>query len=425
MGLVDWLNSMAEFGEWAGGRKPVTKKSDALRFGVLGAAKIAPLALIIPARSHAEIIVVAVAARDKTKAEAYAKRWDVPIVHDSYEALINDSSINCIYNPLPNGLHYRWTLAALKAGKHVLLEKPSVSNAQEARSLFHHQILHAPNAPVLVEASHYRFHPAWHFFLAQFEKQEIEKASARAGVPKGGIPTTDIRFEYDLAGGAAMDLGHYTLSALRGVFGTEPTEVTSATPRLIHAPHDQRCDQAMEATYTFPNGGTGHVSADLGARGGYWFPWLTSNWPSFRDLLAWISVTLHPEDLGVEGGLQKSSQKVLIFSGFMSPHAYHRIDITTTITLRDPTSGKIFKQEKKTEHKTAYKWTDGMGGEERGQDWSTSYRYQLEEFVNRVKGREGSGAWVDGEESIKQMEATDRTYEKAGMSIRPTSAELE
>ena len=300
-----------------------------------------------------------------------------------------------------------------------------MSNAQEARSLFHHQILHAPNAPVLVEASHYRFHPAWHFFLAQFEKQEIEKASARAGVPKGGIPTTDIRFEYDLAGGAAMDLGHYTLSALRGVFGTEPTEVTSATPRLILAPHDHRCDQAMEATYTFPNGGTGHVSADLGARGGYWFPWLTSNWPSFRDLLAWISVTLHPEDLGVEGGLQKSSQKVLIFSGFMSPHAYHRIDITTTITLRDPTSGKIFKQEKKTEHKTAYKWTDGMGGEERGQDWWTSYRYQLEEFVNRVKGREGSGAWVDGEESIKQMEATDRTYEKAGMSIRPTSAELE
>lgn len=327
---------------------------------------------------------------------------------------------------MPNGLHYKWTLAALKAGKHVLLEKPSVSNAQEARSLFHHQVLKAPNAPVLVEASHYRFHPAWYVFLTQFEKANVEKASVRAGAFKGAFPETDIRYDYDLAGGAAMDIGHYTLSALRGVFGAEPTDVTSATPSFFHPTQHQLCDRAMDATYTFPNGGSGHVLSDLGARGGYWFPWLTSNWPNFSDLLASISVTLRPENLETtNNGLHKSSQKSLMFWGFMGPHSYHRIDITTTTTLRDPSSGKIVKEEKKTEYKKAYKWPEGMGGEKKGEDWWVTYRYMLEEFVNKVKRRDGSGAWVDGEESIKQMEATDRTYERAGMLVRPTSKEME
>jgi predicted dehydrogenase len=91
---------------------------------------------------------------------------------DAYDkplALINDPSIDCIYNPLPNGLRYRWRLAALKAGKHVL-EKPSASNAEEARALFNHPLLQAPNSPVVVEANHYRFHPAWHLFNSQFNK---------------------------------------------------------------------------------------------------------------------------------------------------------------------------------------------------------------------------------------------------------------
>ncbi|KAE8835501.1 hypothetical protein HRS9122_07771 [Pyrenophora teres f. teres] len=425
MGLVDCLNYLGEFGEWAAGRKPINKNDDALRFGILGAAAIAPQALIIQARSHADVIVVAVAARDRKKAEAYAKRWHVPIVHDSYEALINDPSVDCIYSPLPNGLHYKWTLAALKAGKHVLLEKPSVSNAQEARSLFHHPLFNAPNPPVLVEASHYRFHPAWHVFLAQFDRNLVKSVDATAGVPLGTFSGTDIRFDYNLAGGTAMDLGHYTLSSVRGVFGTEPVQVESATPRLIPQPFDQRCDQAMKATYIFPNGGKGHMSADLGKRGGYWFPWLTSNWPNFEGLLSTLTVRLRPEGLEAQDGVDRSSQKTVVFWNFMVPHIWHRIDVTTTIKFLDPKTGQTLKQEQTTDKLKAYTWPEGMGGESKGQDWWATYRYQLEEFVNKIKGREGSGAWVTGEESIKQMEATDRTYEKAGMLIRPTSEALE
>jgi predicted dehydrogenase len=93
--------------------------------------------------------------------------------------------------------------------------------------------------------------------------------------------------------------------------------------------------------------------------------------------------------------------------------------------LRVPHSGSIVKEEEKTEYKKAYKRPENMDGEQKGEDWWATYQYQLEEFVNRVKRRKGNGVWVDGEESIRQMEATDRTYERAGMLLRPTSKELE
>ncbi|KAI3482973.1 hypothetical protein L1887_54093 [Cichorium endivia] len=130
-----------------------------LRLGILGAANIAPPAVIIPARSHPDVIVSAVAARSKDKATAYAKKHGIPHVFDSYDQLINDPGIDVIYNPLPNGLHYEWTLKCIAAKKHVLLEKPSTANEADTKKLFEE----AKKANVLVlEAFHYRFHPALH-----------------------------------------------------------------------------------------------------------------------------------------------------------------------------------------------------------------------------------------------------------------------
>ncbi|HXL63320.1 MAG TPA: Gfo/Idh/MocA family oxidoreductase, partial [Mycobacterium sp.] len=91
-----------------------------LRIGILGAARIAPSALIKPARGNVEVVVAAVAARDASRARAFAAKHDITRVHESYGALIADPEIDAIYNPLPNGLHGRWTRAALAAGKHVL-----------------------------------------------------------------------------------------------------------------------------------------------------------------------------------------------------------------------------------------------------------------------------------------------------------------
>jgi predicted dehydrogenase len=310
-------------------------------------------------------------------------------------------------------------LKALKAGKHVLLEKPSVSNAEEARSLFRHPILQGSNAPVLVEASHYRFHPAWHFFLSLFSSADVEEVYVAGGLPGSALSKTDIRFLYPLAGGACMDFGHYAISCMRGVFGAEPTRVVAATPRLVPEGFDQRCDEAMEATYEFPNGGTGRIVVDLATRGGYWFPWLTGNWPRLKDLPPWVSVKLRETRNG-----EKSTRKEIVLSNFMGPHMWHKIEVTTTETWRD-TSGAVVKSETHKESHTAYTWPEETAGQSKGEPHWSTYRYQLEEFVNRVKGRQGSGAWIGGEESIRQMEVNDKTYEKAGMLVRPTCEALE
>src|SRR5260370_42532005 len=96
---------------------------DRLRVGTLGAARIAPGALIKPARRVPEVTVTAVAARDPGRARQFAARHGIAVVHDSYEALIADPDIDAVYNPLPNSLHAPWTLRAIAAGQPVLRGK--------------------------------------------------------------------------------------------------------------------------------------------------------------------------------------------------------------------------------------------------------------------------------------------------------------
>jgi predicted dehydrogenase len=105
---------------------------DVIRVGTLGAARITPPALIRPARANAEVEVVAVAARDRARAEKFAAKHGIPRVGEDYAAIVADPEIDAIYNPLPNSLHAVWTERALAAGKHVLCEKPFASNATEA-----------------------------------------------------------------------------------------------------------------------------------------------------------------------------------------------------------------------------------------------------------------------------------------------------
>src|SRR5579884_1040127 len=127
---------------------------DRLRIGILGAARIAPVALVRPARQIAEVEVAAIAARDPARAERFARRHGIARTHGSYAELIADPGIDAIYNPLPNGLHAFWSLRAIAAGKHVLCEKPFTANADEAQAVADA----AKGAGVVVmEAFHYRY----------------------------------------------------------------------------------------------------------------------------------------------------------------------------------------------------------------------------------------------------------------------------
>ncbi|HEX7521074.1 MAG TPA: Gfo/Idh/MocA family oxidoreductase [Acidimicrobiia bacterium] len=231
---------------------------DHVRIGILGAARIAPAAIIKPAQAVDDAEVVAVAARDRSRAEKFAAKRGVPRVHDSYDALIADPEIDAIYNPLPNGLHAEWTLKALAAGKHVLCEKPFTANAAEAE-----EVAAAADASglVVMEAFHYRYHP-----LARRMKEvvdtgvlgDIQRVETAMCIP---LPLkNDIRYRLDLAGGATMDVGCYALHMAR-LMGGEP-DVAAARYKLS-APD---VDRWMQADLAFPGGATGQMTCSLMSR---------------------------------------------------------------------------------------------------------------------------------------------------------------
>ena len=228
-----------------------------LRIGILGAARIAPAALIKPARDNPEVEVAAVAARDTSRAQAFAAQHGIATVHPSYEALIADPSLDAVYNPLPNGLHGRWTRAALAAGKHVLCEKPFTANAEEARSI---AALAAGSDRVVMEAFHYRYHPLAlrvEEIVASGELGTLQRVETALCFP---LPKfSDIRYNFALAGGATMDAGCYAVHMARTFGGGETPEVVSATARL----RSREVDRAMTAELRFPSGHTGSVRCSL------------------------------------------------------------------------------------------------------------------------------------------------------------------
>jgi predicted dehydrogenase len=227
-----------------------------IRIGILGAARIAPLALTNPARGNDEVVVAAVAARDPSRAQAFAARHGIERAHTGYEALIADPGVDAVYNPLPNGLHGRWTRAALAAGKHVLCEKPFTANAAEAREVAEEA---ARSDRVVMEAFHYRYHPLTlrvEEIIASGELGRLRRVEAAMCFP---LPKfSDIRYDYSLAGGATMDAGCYAVHIARTLGGSTP-EVVAAQAKL----RDPRVDRAMTAELRFAGGHTGRVRCSM------------------------------------------------------------------------------------------------------------------------------------------------------------------
>jgi predicted dehydrogenase len=227
-----------------------------VQIGVLGAARIAPPALIKPAKASADVVVAAVAARDVSRARAFAAKHDIARVHETYEALIADPDLDAIYNPLPNGLHGRWTRAALAAGKHVLCEKPFTANAAEAHEIAE---LAANSDRVVMEAFHYRYHPMAlriEEIIASGELGKLQRVEAALCFP---LPRfSDIRYSYSLAGGATMDAGCYAVHMVR-TFGGSTPEVVSAQAKL----HNSQVDRAMTAEVRFAEGHTGRIQCSM------------------------------------------------------------------------------------------------------------------------------------------------------------------
>ena len=226
-----------------------------IRFGILGAARIAPDALIKAAQNVPDAEVTAMAARDSKRAREFADTHGIPRVLATYGDLVNDPELDVIYNPLPNSLHCQWTIAALRAGKHVLCEKPLASNASEAE-----QMAKAADetGKILGEAFHYRYHPLADRVRALVTDGTLGRLLHVEGHFSVPIPETNIRFDWSLAGGATMDLGCYPLHMIRYFSGL--------TPRVISAKAEtgpKNIDIAMTVDLELDGGVTAKMSCAM------------------------------------------------------------------------------------------------------------------------------------------------------------------
>ena len=355
---------------------------DRLRIGALGAARITPAALIKPSRHVPEVAVAAVAARDPGRARQFAAKHGIPVVHDSYAALIADPAIDAIYNALPNSLHAVWTLRAIEAGKHVLCEKPFTSNAAEAAEV---AAAAKDSGLVVMEAFHYRYHP-----LAQRMSDVVAGPTAAgavidpesradtaaelggmAGPPAGAggelgslryleaslcfpIPRfSDIRYSYDLAGGATMDAGCYTINCLRLLGPGEP-EVVTAKAKL----RGPSIDRAMTASFRFPGGALGRMNVSL-----------------------WSSQLVR---MGVKVVGDRGEMRVL---NYLAPQVYNRLTVSANgYTRREHVRGEA------------------------------TYTYQLRAFAAAVL--HGEPVITTPEDAVATMTVIDAVYRAAGLPLR-------
>jgi len=212
-----------------------------LRIGVLGASRIAEQAIVGPAQELGHRLV-AVAARDPHRAALFAEKYGVERVLGSYDEVITDPEVDIVYNPLANALHAPWNIAAVRAGKPVLAEKPYASNAAEARTV---AAATAEAGVPVIEAFHYLYHPVTRRLLeliGRGDLGELRHIEVDMGMPEPD--PQDPRWSLTLAGGALMDLGCYGLHIMRtigAIVGATP-EVTAARAQERDAGVDARCD---------------------------------------------------------------------------------------------------------------------------------------------------------------------------------------
>ncbi|MGI8435134.1 MAG: Gfo/Idh/MocA family protein [Nocardioidaceae bacterium] len=330
---------------------------DPLRVGVLGAARIAEAAIVSPAQETGARLV-AVAARKRSRAEAFASAHGVERVLDSYAVVVRDPTVEAVYNPLPNGLHAPWNVAAIAAGKHVLSEKPFAANAEEAQ-----EVCDAGRRAgvVVAEGFHYLYHPVTrrlHELLATGELGELQHVEVTMTIPPPS--PQDPRWDLSLAGGALMDLGCYGLHAHRVLApwaGGEPT--------LLDARGGERegfpgVDEWVDAELVFPSGATGFARCDMAGE----------------------TTQMRYRVVGAEGHATAAN--------FVLPHLDDRLTVTTRAGSRVEHLGR-----------------------------RPSYSYQLEAFTAAV--REGASLPTDADGAVGTMRLIDKCYRAIGMSLRPRS----
>jgi predicted dehydrogenase len=219
-----------------------------VRWGVLGAARIA-LRRVIPGMQHGQFSeIAAIASRDLAKAQSAAAEQGIPRAYGSYEELLLDPEIDAVYNPLPNHLHVPWSIKAAEAGKHVLCEKPIALTAAECLLLLHAR---DRTRVKIGEAFMVRNHPQW------LRAEELVRTGAIGHLRVVNTvfsyfsrDPNNVRHVQEWGGGGLYDIGCYPVFTSRFLFAEEPTRVAA----VLEYDPDFKVDRLASAILEFPSG---------------------------------------------------------------------------------------------------------------------------------------------------------------------------
>jgi predicted dehydrogenase len=198
-----------------------------VRWGILSTARIGRFKVVPGMMKSPLCKIVAVASRSEAAAREMADELGIPGAYGSYEALLAAPDIEAVYNPLPNHLHVPMTLAAARAGKHVLCEKPVALTAGEAA-----QLRDAPPGILIAEAFMVRHHPQWLAARDLIRSGEIgELRAVNVLFSYFNDDPANVRNQADIGGGGLYDIGCYAIVAARFLFEADPTRVVSMIDR--------------------------------------------------------------------------------------------------------------------------------------------------------------------------------------------------
>jgi predicted dehydrogenase len=228
-----------------------------LRWALLGTARINRL--VIPAiRASSRSTLVAVASRDRARAEAYAAEWTITRAIGSYDELLDAADIDIVYIPLPNSLHADWCIRAVERGKHVLCEKPLALSVPDVDRI---AAAASRQDRTVTEGFMYRHHAQTARVCELVESGAIGTLRViLSGFTYPQSRAADVRLEPRLGGGCLWDVGCYPVSFAQHVAGAPPARVSGwkqMGPTGV--------DEAFAGTLTYANGVVCQVHAGFRA----------------------------------------------------------------------------------------------------------------------------------------------------------------
>ena len=232
---------------------------ETVRYGLISTARIGFSAHVPAAEASHNSEIVAVSSRDLETAEASAKEHGIPLAFGSYQEMIESDEIDAVINTLPNSMHHEWSIKAAEAGKHNLCEKPLSATMAEAREM---KAAAEANNVLLVEA----FTPRWTKQMRTVRRLVAEGAigemiSVESRLSFKVANPNDIRFSKALAGGSLMDVGCYSVYAVRYAMSAEPVRAIAFDRKR----NGVEVDTAMSGLLQFANGAVGHVWCSIEA----------------------------------------------------------------------------------------------------------------------------------------------------------------